>query len=234
MIATVDLFEVSNFDYTATPLRDERLLELRAHQDETYEHLKTTIIKDGWPDKLTDQHPDLETFWNHRESLSINNDGFIIKNGWLLVPAGLCQTYLQRLLAMHQQAEMIEARARRLIWWPFITQDIKNISKTFLPCQEKLPSQAGTRTRRSLLPVPLPAHGSCEQQRKTVFDSNRPIFQFPSHLRVRKTRDNKTSHGLHHAVLHHVQRARCYLQRRRSTVQRWVWQLLQEMVDQTH
>jgi hypothetical protein len=142
MIATVDLFEGSNFDYNATPLRDERLLELRAHQDENYEHLKTTIIKDGWPEKKIDLHPDLETFWSHREDLSIDNDGFIVKNGRLLVPAGLRQTYLQRLLAMHQQAEKMEARARRSIWWPFITRDIKNIAKTCLPCQEKLPSQA--------------------------------------------------------------------------------------------
>jgi hypothetical protein len=51
MIATVDLFEGSNFHYTTTPLRDERLLELRAHQDHMYKDFKTTIIKDGWPDK---------------------------------------------------------------------------------------------------------------------------------------------------------------------------------------
>jgi hypothetical protein len=140
MIATVDLFEGSNFDYTATPLRDERLLELRAHQDQTYEHLKTTIIKDGWLEKRINLHPDLETFWSHRESLSIDYDGFIVKNGRLLVPAGLC--HLQRLLAMHQQAKKMEARARRSIWWPFITRDIKNVTKTCLPCQEKLPSQA--------------------------------------------------------------------------------------------
>jgi hypothetical protein len=104
MITTVDLFKGSNFDYTATPLKDER--------------------------------------WSHRESLSIDNNGFIVKNGRLLVPAGLCQTYLQRLLAMHQPAEKMEARAKRLIWWPFITRDIKNIVKTCLLCQEKLPSQA--------------------------------------------------------------------------------------------
>jgi hypothetical protein len=142
LIATVDLSDGSNFDYTATPLRDERLLELRAHQDETYKHLKTTIIKDGWPEKRINLHPDLETFWSHREDLSIDNNGFIVKNDRLLVPAGLCQTHLQSLLAMHQQAEKMEALARRSIWWPFITRDIKNIAKTCLPCQEKLPSQA--------------------------------------------------------------------------------------------
>jgi hypothetical protein len=73
---------------------------------------------------------------------SIDNDGFIVKNGCLLVPAGLRQIYLQRLLAMHQQAKKMEAQARRSIWWPFITRDIKNIAKTCQPCQEKLPSQA--------------------------------------------------------------------------------------------
>jgi hypothetical protein len=54
MIVTVDLFEGSNFDYTATPLRDECLLELRAHQDQKYEQLKTTIIKTGWPERKID------------------------------------------------------------------------------------------------------------------------------------------------------------------------------------
>jgi hypothetical protein len=47
MIATVDLFEGSNFDFTAMPLRDEHLMELWAHQDQEYELLKTTIIKTG-------------------------------------------------------------------------------------------------------------------------------------------------------------------------------------------
>jgi len=109
MIATVDLFKGLNFDYTATSLRDERLLELRAHQDETYEHLKKTIIKDGWPEKQIDLHPGLETFWSHKEKLSIDNGGFIIKNGRLLVPAGLHQTYLSCI----RSAEKMNAKSER-------------------------------------------------------------------------------------------------------------------------
>jgi hypothetical protein len=56
--------------------------------------------------------------------------------------AGSLRTYLERLLAMHQQTEKMEARARKSIWWLFMNCDIKNIGKTCLPCQEKLPSQA--------------------------------------------------------------------------------------------
>jgi hypothetical protein len=33
LIATVDLFEWKNFNYAATPLIDQRLLDLRAHPD---------------------------------------------------------------------------------------------------------------------------------------------------------------------------------------------------------
>jgi hypothetical protein len=101
MIATVDLFERSNVDYTATPLHDERLLELRAHQDHKYEALKTAIIKDGWPERKIDLAQNLEPFWSQRYNLSIDEDGFIVKEGRLFVSAGLRHTYLQRLLAMH-------------------------------------------------------------------------------------------------------------------------------------
>jgi hypothetical protein len=111
MIATVDLFEKSNVNYTATPLRDKRLLELRAHQDQEFEVLKTAIIKDGWPERKIDLARNLKPFWSQRYNLSINKDGFIVKEGRLLVPAGLHHTYLQRLLAMHQQADKMEARA---------------------------------------------------------------------------------------------------------------------------
>ncbi len=147
MIATVDLFKGSNFDYMATPLRDEQLLELRAHQDENYEHLKTTIIKDGWPDKQIDLHPDLETFWSHRDDLSIDNDGFIVKNGHLLVPAGLCQTYLQRMLAMHQQAEKMEARARKSICSHSSQETSRTLPKRVYPVKKSY--QARHRSRNA-------------------------------------------------------------------------------------
>jgi hypothetical protein len=146
-IATVDLFKKSNLNYTATPLRDELLLEQRAHQDHKYEALKTAIIKDGWPERKIDLAQNLEPFWSQRYNLSIDEDGFVVKEGRLFVPAGLCQMYLQRLIAMHEQADKMEARARKSIWWPFITCDIKNIAKTCRPCQEKLPNQAAEPER---------------------------------------------------------------------------------------
>jgi hypothetical protein len=147
IIATVDFFKKSNVDYTAMPLWDERLLELRSHQDQEYEALKTVIIKDGWPERKIDLAWNLEPFWSQRYNLSIDKDGFIIKEGCLLVLARLCQMYQQRLLAMHQLADKMEAHTQKSFWWPFKGRDIKNIAKTCSPCQEKLPSQAAELDR---------------------------------------------------------------------------------------
>jgi hypothetical protein len=71
----------------------------------------------------------------------------MVKNSCLLVPAGLHQTYLQQLLAMHQQVEKMEAQARRSIWWPFITRNIKNITKSlFTLSREAAEPSAGAAT----------------------------------------------------------------------------------------
>ncbi len=52
MIATIDLFDKSNIEYTTTLLWDKHLLALWAHQDQEYETLKT--VKHGWPERKID------------------------------------------------------------------------------------------------------------------------------------------------------------------------------------
>jgi hypothetical protein len=138
---------------------------LRAHQDENYKQLKTTIIKDGWPDKRINLHPELESFWIHRESLSIEYDGFIVKKGLLLVSAGLHQTHLQWLLAMHQQSKKDGSLSKRInlvaIHHKRHQEHCKNVSTMLREAAE--PSTGARRhLRGSFLSIPLSAHGSCE------------------------------------------------------------------------
>jgi Integrase zinc binding domain len=37
---------------------------------------------------------------------------------------------------MHQGADKMLSRARKSIWWPFLTSDVKNMADSCLPCQE--------------------------------------------------------------------------------------------------
>jgi hypothetical protein len=55
--------------------------------------LKTAIIKVGWPERKIDLAQNLEPFWSQQYNLSIDEDGFIVKEGSLFVPAGLCRMY---------------------------------------------------------------------------------------------------------------------------------------------
>ena len=143
VLSMVDLFEGAEaLDYTTSPLRDEKLLEVRNHFDSEYNKLKSIVEEDAWPDRREECEEVLVPYWNHRAEFAIDNDGFVIKNERLVIPGALRQTYLKRLLAMHQQSEKMETRARKSMWWPFMSRDIKLTAKTCLPCQERLPSLA--------------------------------------------------------------------------------------------
>jgi hypothetical protein len=63
-----------------------------------------------------------------------------MNNGKLVVPQSLVNTYLKRLLGMHQGGPKMLARARQTLWWPHRAPDIGNIAKTCLPCEESKPS----------------------------------------------------------------------------------------------
>ncbi len=62
MIATVDLFVGSNFDYTAKPLRDERLLELSSISDVTWETAYPSLVRSS-PKLIQDQKTSSRNQW---------------------------------------------------------------------------------------------------------------------------------------------------------------------------
>jgi hypothetical protein len=119
------------------PLRDELLLELKkfADEDEEYQALQRLVVV-GFPSSKDKLCKNLAKYWSVRFELSLDVDGFVVRGDRLVVPKGLRKTYLQRLLAMHQGADKMLSRARKSIWWPFLTSDVKNMADSCLLCQE--------------------------------------------------------------------------------------------------
>jgi hypothetical protein len=119
------------------PLRDELLLELKkfADEDEEYQALQRLVVV-GFLSSKDNLGENLAKYWPVRFELSLDMDGFVMRGDRLVMPKGLRKTYLQRLLAMHQGADKMLSRARKSIWWPFLTSDVKNMADSCLPCQE--------------------------------------------------------------------------------------------------
>ncbi len=121
---------------------DERKSELRkfANNDDVYKKIADLISK-GFPNlKTSEVPPELQPYFKVQETLHLDAEGFVMNNGKLVVPQSLVNTYLKRLLGMHQGGPKMLARARQTLWWPHMARDIGNIAKTCLPCEESKPS----------------------------------------------------------------------------------------------
>ena len=138
MCGLEDITEVND---ETTPIRDKRLQEVirAANIDPEYKLLKT-VIETGFPNEKSGMPKSLASFWQYRDDLYIDSDNFIVYKNRLFIPTELRYTYLQRLLAMHQAEAKMMARARKSLWWPFITNDVANMALSCKTCQEYKPS----------------------------------------------------------------------------------------------
>ena len=137
MAGTLSIMKLSDSNVT-----DQRREELKkfALEDETYNEVINMVSK-GFPNIKSAEIPThLQPFFKAQETLHIDAEGFLMNNGKLVVPQALVQTYLKRLLGMHQAGPKMLSRARQTLWWPHMARDINNVAKTCLPCEESKPS----------------------------------------------------------------------------------------------
>ena len=78
----------------------------------------------GWPiDRRMLPH-ELHTFWNYREDLSMEN-GLITKGARLLIPSTLRRKVLEQIHEGHLGIEKSMLKARDSVFWPGISNDIR-------------------------------------------------------------------------------------------------------------
>lgn len=117
-----------------------RLTDLHqiAEQDEEYQQLKH-YIEVGFPQKRSQLPVKCRRYWNVRNQLTIDND-LIVFGCRLLIPVKLRRSILLQLHAAHQGTVRTKLRARQVVYWPGIDNDIDNVILTCKQCQDSLPS----------------------------------------------------------------------------------------------
>jgi len=140
-IAVCLVTEVNAVDYTKPDLRVQRPVELRRFANED-EDLRTVhlFIVNGFPSKQSDVPDKLHSYWNFRDSLTIDDDNFTCKGSTLVVPTDLRPVYISCLLSMHQWPDKMMERAKRSVWWPYMKRDFQTADQMCKPCQENKPS----------------------------------------------------------------------------------------------
>ena len=131
---------------------DEKLQELKVQtmEDSTLTQLTQQIVK-GWPDTVKDVIPDLKTYWDCRDELTVEN-GLILKGCRVVIPTKLRNNYMSKLHMGHMGITKTQLRARDTIFWPRINQDIKNTVGSCHVCQKYQASQ----TKEPFIPHDVP------------------------------------------------------------------------------
>ena len=107
--------------------------------DLEYQLLKTQVRQD-FPEHKHELPELIHPYWNVRDDLLISDDNFVLKGTCLVIPANLRKLVLADLHASHRGIEGTKARARLIVYWPGIDNDITNTCKSCSKCKFDRPS----------------------------------------------------------------------------------------------
>jgi transposase InsO family protein len=109
------------------------------------------LIHSGWPAYKTDANKAIHPYWDQRHHITEGPDGVILLDQRLLIPSALRVEMLDRIHAAHQGVGKCRERAKRLMWWPMMSLQIKEMVEACLRCRK-----ASNTPVEPLMPSTLP------------------------------------------------------------------------------
>ena len=91
------------------------------------------LVQHGWPKERRRVPAIANYYWDFRDELS-TDDGLLLKRLSLVIPAVLCESYLQRLHEGHLSANKVESNAKQHMFWPGMRADIVDYTRWCQVC----------------------------------------------------------------------------------------------------
>ena len=107
--------------------------------DPTMKNLASVILH-GWPVSENDVSDDLKQYFNLRDQLA-TKDGVIYKDEKVAVPKSLRADYLRRVHLGHVGEESTKRRARDILYWPRMNEDVERLVRACSVCNSCKPHQ---------------------------------------------------------------------------------------------
>ena len=98
-------------------------------------HKLLEVVSNEFPDECRTEDSRIASFWIYRDSLYVS-DGVLLYNDRVVIPPALRSKVLEILHAAHQGISAMESRARAIVFWPGLTDDMKkkNNGETMFFC----------------------------------------------------------------------------------------------------
>ena len=148
--------EISTYVHTvmsSIPASDGKLEQIKTQtrSDETMQVLRRTI-HDGWPEKRSHAPRQIQQFWNYRDELS-EVDDILLKGERIIIPPALRPEMLAIIHTGHLGIERSKQRARDIMFWPGMNDDISKMVSSCNTCLEHRNSNA----KEPMFDAPLPS-----------------------------------------------------------------------------
>ncbi|GFO09929.1 polyprotein [Plakobranchus ocellatus] len=90
-------------------------------------------IEIGWPENRRDCEIELREYWDVRETLTVD-EGIILKSEQVLIPPSMRKEMLEKIHEGHLGTAKCKQRARGLLHWPRMSQDITDLISRCSTC----------------------------------------------------------------------------------------------------
>ena len=136
------------------PVSDEKLQALKdaTKKDEVLKKLRN-LIEFGWPEHRKEVDQSVASYWDFKEYLTVRDD-LLFKGDRLIVPESMKEDMLKTIHQGHFGSEACKRRAREVLFWLKMSQDIEAEVKTCEICnahrnhQQKEPLRPHTVPQR--------------------------------------------------------------------------------------
>lgn len=113
---------------------------------------------------------DIKHFWNFKHEI-YEIDGIVFKNQSIIIPTSLRNEMLNIIHDGHLGIEKCKNRARGLLYWPKINQDIENLIENCLVCQQL----QNSNKKQTLIPHEMPKL-PYEKLGSDIFEWNKELY----------------------------------------------------------
>ena len=117
-----------------------RSIQRETEADKKLQCLKEIVLR-GWPETKPEADPRVAEYWTFRDEISIYN-GVLYKEDRVIVPTVLRKKLLSRIHASHQEEQACLRRARDALFWPGMSQQVKDLVSSCSLCADFAPAQA--------------------------------------------------------------------------------------------
>ena len=129
-------------------------------KDTTMQSL-SNLVQSTFPQKRNDLPPELQQYWASRSGLTVY-DGVLLYNDRTVIPPSARPRVLQVLHSAHQGVTGMTLRAEQSVFWPGMSEDIRNTRAACRTCHIIAPSQPNMPPVQPITPAYPFQHICCD------------------------------------------------------------------------